>query len=84
MNTTKKKKVNVTTNSLISREFLTPLEETRLAIEEVVIGKNAIIDLLPRPSIVRKQQHELIAHYQVRGITVGNERNKRLRIFPKI
>ena len=70
-------------NRLISREFLTPLEETRLAIEEVVIGKQTMIDLLPRPSIIRKQQHELIAHYQVQGMTVGDERNKRLRIFPK-
>ena len=34
-------------------------------------------------NIVRKQQHELIAHYQVQGMTVGDERNKRLRIFPK-
>jgi len=83
MSPTKKKKVNVTMNRLISREFLTPLEETRLAIEEVVIGKQTMIDLLPRPSIIRKQQHELIAHYQVQGMTVGDERNKRLRIFPK-
>ena len=80
MSPTKKKKVNVTMNRLISREFLTPLEETRLAIEEVVIGKQTMIDLLPRPSIIRKQQHELIAHYQVQGMTVGDERNKRLRI----
>ena len=83
MSPTKKKKVNVTMNRLISREFLTPLEETRLAIEEVAIGKQIMIDLLPRPSIIRKQQHELIAHYQVQGMTVGDERNKRLRIFPK-
>ena len=67
----------------ISREFLTPLEETRLAIEEVVIPKNLVIDLFPRSSSVRKQQHELISHYQLKGVSVGSEKNKRLRIFPK-
>lgn len=67
---------------IISREFLTPLEETRLAIEEIVIAKNVAIDLFPRPSSIRKQQHELIYHYHLNSITVGKEKNKRLRIFP--
>jgi len=67
---------------IISQEFLTPLEETRLAIEELVVAKNVAIDLFPRTSLVRKQQHELIHHYNLTGLTIGKEKNKRLRIFP--
>ena len=66
---------------IISREFLTPLEETRLAIEEIVINNNIAVDLFPRPSLIRKQQHELITHYQLKGLTVGKEKNRRVRIF---
>jgi stage III sporulation protein SpoIIIAA len=68
---------------VISREFLTPLEETRLAIEEVVITNNIAIDLFPRPGKIRKQQHELVSHYNLIGVSVGKNENKRLRIFPK-
>ena len=77
------KKFNTEVTEVISREFLTPLEETRLAIEEVVIAKNISIDLFPRESAIRKQQHELIYHYHLKGLTVGTEKNKRLRIFPR-
>jgi len=69
---------------IISREFLTPLEEARLVIEEIVIAKKAVIDLFPRTSLIRKQQHELIAHYQLTGVSVGEGKNRRLRVFPKI
>jgi stage III sporulation protein AA len=78
-----KKKLDDKITEIISREFLTPLEETRLAIEEIVIADNIAVDLFPRPSFIRKQQHELIDHYQLKGITVGKEKNKRLRILPK-
>jgi len=67
---------------LLSQEFLTPLEETRLAIEEVVIAKNIPIDLIPRTSRIRKQQHELVTHYQLKGVSVGKEQNRRIRILP--
>ena len=69
--------------NIISREFLTPLEETRLAIEELVIAKDIAIDLFPRPNSVRKQQYELIRHYKLSGVTVGKEENQRIRIFPQ-
>jgi hypothetical protein len=59
------------------------LEEARLAIEEIVIAKNIPIDLFPRSIEIRKQQHELVYHYQLVGLTVGEETNKRLRIYPK-
>jgi len=71
-------------NEIISREFLTPLEETRLAIEEIVITQNKVIDLFPRTTRVRKQQHELISHYQLHGYSVGLGKSRRLRIFPKV
>ena len=69
---------------IISREFLTPLEEARLAIEEIVIAKNIAIDLFPRSSSIRRQQHELIYHYNLKGVTVGKNKTKRLRIIPNI
>ena len=78
----KKKSENTNIAGIISKEFLTPLEETRLAIEEVVITKNIPIDLMPRTSRLRKQQHELIAHYQLKGVSVGQGQNRRLRILP--
>ena len=67
---------------LICQEFLTPLEETRLAIEEIVIAKKIAIDLFPRTSRIRKQQHELVSHYQLTSLSVGKEKNRRLRILP--
>jgi hypothetical protein len=80
------KDINLDTKvaGIISREFLTPLDETRLAIEEIVIAKNLAVDLFPRSSSIRKKQHELIYHYNLTGITVGKEKNKRLRIFPNV
>ena len=82
ISSTKDKNLGNQITNIISREFLTPLEETRLAIEEIVIAKNVAVDLFPRPNSIRKQQHELIYHYHLNGITVGKEKNKRLRIFP--
>ena len=78
----KEKNINNDIADIISREFLTPLEEARLVIEEIVIAKNIAIDLFPRPAEIRKQQHELVYHYNLSGVTVGKENNKRLRIFP--
>ena len=68
---------------ILSEEFITPLEETRLAIEELVLVKKIPIDLMPQTSRIRKQQHELITHYQLQGVTVGKNKSKRLRIFPQ-
>jgi stage III sporulation protein AA len=68
---------------VINKEFLTPLEEVRLVIEEIVNFKNVAIDLFPRASETRKQQHELVSHYQLVAKTVGKEGQRRLRIFPK-
>jgi hypothetical protein len=40
------------------------------------------VDLFPRPSFIRKQQHELISHYHLTGLSVGKDKQRRLRIFP--
>ena len=46
------------------------------------ILKKIAIDLFPRTTRIRKQQHELISHYQLTGISVGNGKKRRLRILP--
>ena len=71
------------TSKVLSQEFLSPLEEVRLAIEEIVVPNKIIVDLFPQTSLLRKQQHQIIAHYQLEGITVGKSNNKHIRIFPK-
>ena len=73
---------NLNIETLLQKEFLTPLEEARLAVEEIVIPKNIVLDLIPRPSLVRKQQHEFLRHYQRNAVSVGVEKNRRLRIYP--
>jgi len=68
---------------ILSKELLTPLEETRLVIEEIIIPKKLTIELLPRPNSIRKLQHELINHYQLKGVSIGQEPNRCIRIYPK-
>jgi len=75
------KKTQETLNKIVNKEFLTPLEETRLAIEEVVVPNNVTIDLFPRKGDIRKQQHELISHYQLESLSVGVGKKRRVRIF---
>ena len=53
-------------SKIITKELLTPLEETRLVIEEIIIPQKTTVDLLPRTSSIRKLQHELIRHYQLK------------------
>jgi|TARA_B100000768_G_scaffold159026_1_gene157869 stage III sporulation protein SpoIIIAA len=68
--------------NIISKEFITPLEEARLAVEEIVIPKNTVVDLFPRTSLIRNQQHDLISHYQIIAKSVGKNKNRRLRLYP--
>ena len=70
------------TSRLVDKELLTPLEETRLAIEEIIIPNHKVLDLLPRVNSVRKLQHDLIKHYQLHSTNVGNESTRRVRIYP--
>jgi len=68
---------------IIEKELLTPLEEARLAIEEIVVPQKFTIDLLPRHKSVRKLQSELVSHYQLKARSVGKEGNRRIRIYPE-
>jgi predicted RNA-binding protein Jag len=38
--------------------------------------------LLPRSREVRKLQHQLISHYQLKSISVGVEPHRYVRLFP--
>jgi hypothetical protein len=58
------------------------LEEARLAVEQIVIPKSQPVELLPRPAIIRKLQHELVEYYHLRADSFGEEPNRRLRIYP--
>lgn len=60
------------------------LEEARLAVEQIVIPKSQTVELLPRPSMIRRRQHELVEHYRLRAESFGEEPNRRLRIYPDI
>ena len=67
----------------ISKNLLTPLEEARIVIEEFVVLKKVIVDLVPRTTSIRKLQHELVLHYQLKSLSVGTGQNRRLRIYPR-
>ncbi|MEN9246501.1 MAG: R3H domain-containing nucleic acid-binding protein [Thermostichales cyanobacterium SRBZ-1_bins_19] len=58
------------------------LEETRLAVEQIVIPKCQPVELLPRSAAIRKLQHELVEHYHLKARSFGEEPNRRLRIYP--
>ncbi len=65
-----------------SEDEMEALEEARLAVEQIVIPKRQAVELLPRSSFIRKMQHELVEHYQLRSDSFGDEPNRRLRIYP--
>ncbi|PZO44176.1 MAG: single-stranded DNA-binding protein [Pseudanabaena frigida] len=65
-----------------SEDEIEALEETRLAVEQIVIPKSQPVELLPRSSVIRRMQHELVEHYQLRSESYGSEPNRRLRIYP--
>ncbi len=65
-----------------SDDEIEALEEARLAVEQIVIPKGQPVELLPRSSIVRKMQHELVEHYHLKSRSFGDEPNRRLRIYP--
>jgi hypothetical protein len=66
-----------------SEDELEALEEARRAVEQIVLPKNQVVELLPRSSGIRRMQHELIEHYQLRSQSFGDEPNRRLRIYPE-
>ncbi|MEW6497051.1 MAG: R3H domain-containing nucleic acid-binding protein [Cyanobacteriota bacterium] len=65
-----------------SDDDLDALEEARRAVEQVVLPLGKSMELLPRSARVRKMQHELVEHYCLNSSSVGEEPNRRLRIYP--
>ena len=65
-----------------SKYILNGLEETREAIEKIVLGKQQIVELLSGPASLRKLQHYLVKMYNVKARSFGEEPHRRLRIFP--
>ncbi|XLQ12516.1 MAG: AAA family ATPase [cyanobacterium endosymbiont of Epithemia adnata isolate EadnSB Bon19] len=61
---------------------LEALEEARLAVERIVLPQKQPVELLPRSPKVRKMQHELVEHYRLQSDSLGEEPNRRLRIYP--
>ncbi|MEM8603000.1 MAG: R3H domain-containing nucleic acid-binding protein [Cyanobacteria bacterium P01_H01_bin.121] len=65
-----------------SNDELEALEETRLAVEQIVLPKGQPVELLPRSATIRRMQHELVEHYRLKSASFGEEPNRRLRIYP--
>jgi len=77
---------NLDLNMLLSgdsEDELEALEEARVAVEQIVLAKGQTAELLPRSPTIRRMQHELIEHYQLRSKSFGDEPNRRLRIYPE-
>jgi len=65
-----------------SEDEMEALEEARLAVEQIVIPKGQPVELLPRSSVIRRMQHELVEHYHLKSNSFGSEPNRRIRIYP--
>ena len=57
------------------------LEEVRAAIT-VVMDTDKSVDLTPRNAQVRKLQHDLVEEYKLDSLSIGQEPQRRVRIFP--
>ncbi|XP_038685045.1 protein SEEDLING PLASTID DEVELOPMENT 1 [Tripterygium wilfordii] len=67
---------------LKSSEKTDAIEETRIAIVQVVIPKGEPANLLPRPSHIMSLQIDLIQKYQLKFEMVGMEPGTHIRILP--
>ena len=72
----KKNFLNKDLNNIIIKEMWSIINSEN-------ISEKVVIDLFPRSSTIRRQQHELISHYQLQCVSVGSAKNTRLRILPK-
>ncbi len=57
------------------------LEEVRTAVD-LVMDTDKVMDLAPQNAVIRKLQHELIEEYKLDSLSIGQEPNRRIRIFP--
>nr|QJH88311.1 Ycf45 [Pterocladia lucida] len=58
------------------------LQETRIAIEKIIMFKKQSVELLPQSPAIRKLQYDLIASYNLRCRSCGEEPDRRLYIYP--
>ena len=65
-----------------SKYIIDILEETREAIEKIVLGHQQMVELSSSVASLRKLQYLLVKLYNVRSRSFGEEPHRRLRIFP--
>nr|YP_009244032.1 hypothetical protein Gele_010 [Gelidium elegans]AMK96274.1 hypothetical protein Gele_010 [Gelidium elegans] len=58
------------------------LQETRIAIETIILSKKHSVELLPRSPIIRKLQYTLISSYNLQCRSFGEEPDRRFCIYP--
>ena len=61
---------------------LEALQETRIAIEKIIMSKKQSVELLPRSTAIRKLQYTLIACYNLQSRSFGEELNRSIYIYP--
>jgi stage III sporulation protein SpoIIIAA len=55
--------------------------EVEQAVTQVLNGERQTVELSPRSNIIRRLQHQIAEHYNVRSESQGREPNRRVRIF---
>ena len=68
---------------LIGKTYLEQevLLETRFAIEKILFFKQQSVELLPRSVVLRKLQYNFINYYNFKACSLGEEPNRRLKIY---
>jgi stage III sporulation protein SpoIIIAA len=57
------------------------VRETREAIEQILTGSRAMVELSPQGPAIRRQQHELARQASLLSLSRGKEPHRRVRIF---
>ncbi|HEX5691471.1 MAG TPA: R3H domain-containing nucleic acid-binding protein, partial [Roseiflexaceae bacterium] len=55
--------------------------EVEQAVTQVLNGERQTVELSPRSNIIRRLQHQIAEHYNVRSESQGREPNRRVKIF---
>jgi hypothetical protein len=55
--------------------------ETEQAITQVLNGELQTVELTPRSNFIRRLQHQIAEHYNVRSESQGREPHRRVKIF---
>ena len=66
----------------IIKNFINPLEEARIAIEEIIIPNRVAINLSPQSSYIRYQQSQIASHYQLKAMVIKSPTSPFVRILP--